>query len=70
MEQFDLSKYKKTANGRIDLSKTFSAVPLPNLCDVQLESFRWLKDSGVNEVFQDVFPIYSNKDSHGHETDT
>ena len=31
MEQFDLSKYKKTANGRIDLSKTFSAVPLPNL---------------------------------------
>ncbi len=69
MEELDLNKYKKTATGRIDLSKTFSNVPLPNLCDVQLNSFNWFAETGVNEVFRDMFPIQSNKDTRGHETD-
>lgn len=70
MEELDLNKYKRTANGRIDMSKTFSSVPLPNLCDVQLDSFHWFVTQGVDEVFRDIFPIYSNKDTRGHETDT
>ena len=69
MEELDLTKYGKTETGRIDMSKTFSTVPLPNLCDVQLESFRWFAETGVNEVFSDIFPIQSNKDTRGHETD-
>lgn len=60
-ESVDLAKYKRTKNGRIDFSKTYSTVPLPNLCDVQLNSFKWFVTKGVDEVFKDVFPIYSNK---------
>ncbi len=69
-EEFDLNQYQKLENGRLDLSKTFSSVPLPNLCDVQLKSFDWFREVGVNEVFRDVFPIVSNKDSRAHVVDT
>lgn len=67
MEEFDINNYKKTATGRIDLSKTFSNVELPNLCDVQLQSFKWFAEVGVDEVFKDIFPIQSNKDTRGHD---
>lgn len=70
MEQLDLNKYKRTETGRIDLSKTFSNVPLPNLCDVQLDSFKWFETVGVEEVFKDVFPVQSNKDTRGRRTDS
>ncbi len=70
MEKLDLNNYKKTENGRYDLSKTFSNVPLPNLCDVQLDSFKWFENVGVNEVFRDIFPVASNKDTRGHRTDS
>ena len=70
MEELDLNKYKRTAKGRLDLSKTSSNVPLPDLCDVQLQSFNWFATQGVNEVFRDIFPVYSNKDTRGRETDT
>jgi DNA-directed RNA polymerase subunit beta len=69
-EQLDLNKYKRTVNGRVDLSKTFSSVPLPNLCDIQLSSFAWFRDQGVDEVFRDMFPVVSNKDSRAHMVDT
>lgn len=52
------------------MSKTFSRVPLPNLCDVQLESFNWFKKDGVREIFEDSFPVYSNRDSRGRKTET
>ena len=70
MEQLDLNKYKRTETGRIDLSKTFSNVPLPNLCDVQLDSFKWFETVGVEEVFKDIFPVMSNKDTRGRRTDS
>ncbi len=67
----DINKYPRTENGRIDFSKTYSKVPLPDLCDVQQQSFEWFKIEGVSEVFREIFPIYSNKDSHTIvETDT
>lgn len=69
-ETLDLSQYKMTEEGRIDLSKTFSSVPLPNLCDIQLKSFRWFVEEGTDEVFRDIFPVLSNKDSRAHTVDT
>jgi len=65
-----LKGYKVTEDGRIDFSKTQSSVPLPNLCDVQLKSFQWFEKEGVDEVFKDIFPILSNKDSRNHVVDT
>lgn len=70
MEKLDLSKYKRTDEGRIDLSKTSSNVDLPNLCDVQLKSFDWFEKEGVEEVFKEIFPIESNRDTRGKRTDS
>lgn len=69
-QELDLNTYQRTENGRIDLSKTHSTVALPDLCDVQLQSYKWFEEEGINEVFNDVFPIYSNKDTRGRRTDT
>ena len=69
-KELDFNQYQTLDNGRIDLSKTFSSVPLPNLCDVQIKSFDWFKETGIREVFSDVFPIASNKDSRAHVVDT
>ena len=69
-DSLDLNKYKRVGNNRLDLSKTFSCVPLPNLCDIQLSSFRWFRDIGVDEVFKDIFPVQSNKDSRAHLVET
>lgn len=68
MENIDLKNYRKDENGRIDLSKTTSSVTLPDLCDVQLNSFNWFEQYGVDEVFNDVFPISSNRDIRGRKT--
>ncbi len=69
-DSLDLNKYKRVGNNRLDLSKTFSCIPLPNLCDIQLSSFRWFRDIGVDEVFKDIFPVQSNKDSRAHLVET
>ena len=46
-------------NGRIDFSKISGTLPLPNLVEIQTKSFAWLKDKGIGEVFQDIYPIKS-----------
>ena len=38
-------------------SKRKYSFPLPNLSDVQLESYDWLKKTGLSEVLNDVNPI-------------
>ena len=65
-----LEKYPRTDTGRIDMSKTFSTVPLPDLCEVQHKSFNWFVKYGVDEVFNDIFPVYSNQDSKNRTIDT
>ena len=43
--------------------KLYSRIPevfsLPNLIDVQLESFTWLEDKGLSELFDEISPIIS-----------
>jgi len=43
--------------------KWYSRIPevysLPNLIDVQLESFKWLKKTGLSELFNEISPIVS-----------
>lgn len=68
MEKLDLNKYERDENGRLDLSKTKSNVLLPDLCDIQLNSFNWFEKVGINEVFNDAFPISSDKDARGKKT--
>ena len=46
-------------NGRIDFSKISGTLPLPNLVEIQTNSFAWLKEKGIDEVFRDIYPIKS-----------
>ncbi|MBT8849236.1 DNA-directed RNA polymerase subunit beta [Lactobacillus delbrueckii subsp. bulgaricus] len=42
---------------RRSFSRIKEILPLPNLTDVQTESYKWFLDEGVKEVFDDVLPI-------------
>ena len=48
-------KYGK--NERISFSKTRSVLEMPNLIEVQVNSYKNFLENGLREVFNDVFPI-------------
>lgn len=42
---------------RRDYSKVSGALELPNLVEIQTDSFKWFKETGVKEVFEEIYPI-------------
>ena len=52
--------YKRLNNDRIDFSKISGALELPYLVEIQTDSFKWFLEKGMDDVFNDVFPIRSN----------
>ena len=42
---------------RRSFSRIKEILPLPNLTDVQTESYKWFLDHGIKEVFDDILPI-------------
>ena len=42
---------------RRSFSRSKEILPLPNLTDVQTESYKWFLDHGIKEVFDDILPI-------------
>ncbi len=42
---------------RRSFSRIKEILPLPNLTDVQTESYKWFLDQGIKEVFDDILPI-------------
>ena len=56
----DLIKpYRRLNNDRVDFAKVSGSMDLPNLCEVQTESFRNFMEKGVEEEFQAFFPVGS-----------
>ena len=53
--------YKIVESGRHstrrDYSKVSGNLELPNLVEVQTDSFRWFTKEGIKEVFDDIYPI-------------
>jgi DNA-directed RNA polymerase subunit beta len=49
--------------GRRSFARTREVLPMPNLIEVQLQSFRWFQTEGLRELFEEISPIqdYSNK---------
>ncbi|MEK7158189.1 MAG: DNA-directed RNA polymerase subunit beta, partial [Patescibacteria group bacterium] len=43
--------------GRRFFNKIQDLVPLPNLIEVQLDSYRWFMEQGLNELFEEISPI-------------
>jgi DNA-directed RNA polymerase subunit beta len=45
------------ARTRKNLTKTKDVLPLPNLIEIQLDSFNWFVTEGLNELFAEINPI-------------
>src|SRR3989339_1918623 len=44
-------------NNRENYSKEKSVVPIPNLIEVQLNSYQWFLENGIKELLDEVSPI-------------
>ena len=53
--------YRIVASGkkakRRDYSKVSGKLELPNLVEIQTDSFEWFKNDGIAEVFNEIYPI-------------
>ena len=52
--------YPVGTNHRVNFGKISGSLELPYLVAVQTKSFQWFKEKGIDEVFQEVFPITNN----------
>ena len=48
---------KQLNNERWDYSKISGSLALPNLVEIQTDSYNWFIKTGIDEVLRDVFPI-------------
>ncbi len=46
-------------SGRKNYARIEEILPLPNLIQVQLDSFRWFQEEGLRELFEEISPIQS-----------
>ena len=44
-------------NNRLSYSKIKEPLPMPNLIEVQKDSYQWFLEDGLREVFEDVSPV-------------
>ncbi len=44
-------------SSRRDYSKASGNLELPNLVEIQTDSFKWFTQQGIQEVFQEIYPI-------------
>ena len=51
--------YPLLPNDRINFSKISGSLELPNLVEIQTDSYKWFLEKGINEVMEEVFPIAS-----------
>ncbi|MCR4561679.1 MAG: DNA-directed RNA polymerase subunit beta, partial [Bacilli bacterium] len=49
--------YKGGLNNRLNFSKISGSTELPNLVEIQTESFKWFLKEGLDEVLKECFPI-------------
>ncbi len=49
--------YPLLPNNRINFSKISGSLELPNLVEVQTNSYKWFLEKGLDEVLHEIFPI-------------
>ena len=49
--------YPLLPNNRINFSKISGSLELPNLVEIQTDSYKWFLEKGIDEVLKEVFPI-------------
>ena len=62
-----LEKNVRTAESRIkrrNYSRISGSLKLPNLVEIQTDSFKWFQEKGIREVFEDIYPITNFNDTY------
>ena len=55
-----MEKQTTTAKSKItrrNYSRISGSLELPNLVEIQTNSYKWFKEVGIKEVFDDIYPI-------------
>ena len=55
MEKNRIRPIKSGKSSRMSYSRQKEVLQMPNLIEVQKDSYKWFLDEGLNEVFQEVF---------------
>ena len=61
-----MEKNVRTAESRIkrrNYSRISGSLKLPNLVEIQTDSFKWFQEKGIREVFEDIYPITNFNDT-------
>ncbi len=61
-QSYKLSKFGNKAVRR-DYSKVSGELDLPNLVEIQTDSFKWFQQEGIKEVFDEIYPIMNYSES-------
>ena len=57
MEKNRIRPIKSGKNSRMSYSRQKEVLQMPNLIEVQKDSYQWFLDEGLKEVFDDISPI-------------
>ena len=57
-----LTQVPGTKNTRLSYARKDDVLEMPNLIEVQKNSYDWFLEEGLKEVFEDIFPIYDYND--------
>ena len=57
MEKNRIRPIAKSKNMRMSYSRQKEVLEMPNLIEVQKDSYQWFLDEGLKEVFDDISPI-------------
>ena len=57
MEKNRIRALRSGDTTRISYSKINEVLEMPNLIEVQKNSYQWFLDEGLKEVFEDISPI-------------
>jgi len=63
MEKSKMRPKKSGKSIRMNFSTRKEVLEMPNLIEIQKDSYQWFLDEGLKEVFHDIFPI---EDFAGH----
>ncbi|MBI3286464.1 MAG: hypothetical protein HYZ68_00300, partial [Chloroflexi bacterium] len=60
---FDLESFQPWVDGYRPGQKSYARLPdildIPSLIEIQRRSFQWFQEEGLNELFEEIFPIES-----------